>query len=521
MRMAYVAAAGSAIRSWMTAQGLAPGSVERRFATGVFWSLTATVASQALRMVTALVTARLLGRVGMGELGIVFSTLGAWGVFAGFGFGLTATKYVAEFRSSDPVRAGRILRLSTRGALLSSGVVSLVLFALADILAFRVLNAAHLTTELRLGSALLFFGAINGVQTGALAGFEAYRQIARIEFVRGVMLPPLVIAGLLAFDVPGVLAAHIITTAVGCWLARTAIRQECARSAIVTSDIDVRAELTIMRRFVIPAVLSSALFIPVIWLSNAILANQPDGYGELGLLSVANQWHGVLMFVPLAFLQVALPLLSHTDADRGGTAEKYTRPFVLTRSLTLLAVFPAGVFLMFMSTGIMRLYGRDFANGDVVLIGVVSTIMVMAIGSAAGPVIQAKGRLWLGFAQNASWGAMFVTLTFYTAPVWGAAGVAFSMGGSYVVLTIWSYLHLRSELPGGTVGRVMLGLSFVPLATTAAMTLPPATRVLLTLPAVMVTALVTFMILIDEPVRSVIRAKIRHMTTKLLSRNPR
>ena len=43
---------------------------------------------------------------------MIQSTVGMFGVFAGFGLGLTATKHVAEFRQSDPDRAGRIIGLS-------------------------------------------------------------------------------------------------------------------------------------------------------------------------------------------------------------------------------------------------------------------------------------------------------------------------------------------------------------------------------------------------------------------------
>jgi len=38
----------------------------------------------------------LLGTVGFGELGVIQSTVGMFGVFAGLGLGMTATKYVAS-----------------------------------------------------------------------------------------------------------------------------------------------------------------------------------------------------------------------------------------------------------------------------------------------------------------------------------------------------------------------------------------------------------------------------------------
>lgn len=49
-------------------------------------------------LVVTVTVARLLGNAVCGELGIIQSTVGMFGVFAGFGLRVTATKHVAEFR---------------------------------------------------------------------------------------------------------------------------------------------------------------------------------------------------------------------------------------------------------------------------------------------------------------------------------------------------------------------------------------------------------------------------------------
>ena len=83
-----------------------------RLARGVFWSMAGAVISRGLMLAASVLVARMLGKMGFGELGMIRSTVGMFGIFAGFGLGLTATKHVAEFRSSDPERAGRIISLS-------------------------------------------------------------------------------------------------------------------------------------------------------------------------------------------------------------------------------------------------------------------------------------------------------------------------------------------------------------------------------------------------------------------------
>jgi hypothetical protein len=83
-----------------------------RLSRGIFWSMAGSVISRGLMLCATVLVARMLGKTVYGELGMIQSTVGMFGVFAGFGLGLTATKHVAEFRQSDPERAGRIIGLS-------------------------------------------------------------------------------------------------------------------------------------------------------------------------------------------------------------------------------------------------------------------------------------------------------------------------------------------------------------------------------------------------------------------------
>ena len=72
-----------------------------RLARGVFWSMAGAVISRGLMLAAWVLVARMLGKTGYGELGMIQSTVGMFGVFAGFGLGLSATKHVAEFRRCE------------------------------------------------------------------------------------------------------------------------------------------------------------------------------------------------------------------------------------------------------------------------------------------------------------------------------------------------------------------------------------------------------------------------------------
>ena len=55
-----------------------------RLAKGVFWSMAGAVISRGLMLVASVLVARMLGKVGFGELGMIRSSVGMFGVFAGF-----------------------------------------------------------------------------------------------------------------------------------------------------------------------------------------------------------------------------------------------------------------------------------------------------------------------------------------------------------------------------------------------------------------------------------------------------
>ena len=62
-----------------------------RLAKGVFWSMAGAVISRGLMLIATVLVVRMLGKTVYGELGMIQSTVGMFGVFAGFDLGLTAT----------------------------------------------------------------------------------------------------------------------------------------------------------------------------------------------------------------------------------------------------------------------------------------------------------------------------------------------------------------------------------------------------------------------------------------------
>jgi O-antigen/teichoic acid export membrane protein len=480
-----------------------PGSLRSRFARGAFWSLMGVMISQALGLGASIVIARLLGKVGLGELGMINSTMGLFGTFAGLGLGLTATRHVAQFRQHEPERASKILGLSQLTALVSGGSITLVLFIFAPTLAAQTLNAPHLGNMLRLGCGLLFVSALNGAQTGALAGFEAFRAIARVNLLQGLLNFPLMIAGTWLFGLPGAVGGMVMAAAGGWLFNHLALQRECKQAGIPISYRGSTSEWPVLWKFSAPAFLSGALVAPALWLANTILVNQPGGYGELGLFNAANHWRRLLLFLPGVIQQTALPIMSSVLGTPDQTQD-FHKTIDLTQSLAVAVVFPVGACLMFASDWVMRLYGSAFTEGSVVMIGTVCSAMVGCLGSITGPMIQASGRMWLGFLINLSWAMGFVAFVALLAPVWGAKSLAFGMAASYLVINIWVIMYLSRELPSGFPGRNFKALIFLVLIAVFCYFLSSRMRIILLMPMVLLTSYLTFFVFASPNFRQAI-----------------
>lgn len=422
----------------------AADSLRGRFARGAVWSLIGAVISQGSSLAASIITARLLGREEFGEYGMIQSTVGMLGVFAGLGLGLTATKYVAEFRTSDPQRAGRIIALGCAVALVSGGLLALGLLAYAPLLAAKTLNATGLTDELRIASAMLFLNALNGAQTGALAGFEAFRAIARINMVRGVIALPVTVAAVLLWRLPGAIWALAVTAAVTCCLSQVTLRHRCAALGLHPRFSSGWAERRVLWSFSTPAFLSGALAGPAIWAANTMLVNQPGGYADMGVLSAANQWRSAIVFVPSVLAQLALPLLSSLHGKRD--ASRYRKALWWNLVLTAAAATAVALPVALGAPQIMRLYGRGFQQGWFVLVLSAATGVISCTNAVVGVAIFSAGSVWVGLAFNAMWAAVLLAGCYYFIPTSLALGLAGSLFGAYVAHTAWQAAYLRHRL---------------------------------------------------------------------------
>ena len=398
-----------------------------RLLQGALWSLAGSVISRGLMMAAWIIVARILGKETYGEFGIIRSTVNMFTVFAGFGLGLTATKYIAEFRNSDPQRAGRIMGLSGLFAAGSGGLIAIGLVVFAPWLAQASLNAPHLAYPLRIGALMLCLTAMNGAQTGALAGFEAFKAIAVVNSIAGVLAFPLFLAGAIWGGLNGAIWAYAINLCALWVLSHLALRKAAFQNGVPFSYKNCFQEWPILWQYSLPAVLSGIMVSPVKWICDAFLVNQQGGYGQMGIYSATIIFQTTLLFVSST---ISKPLLSMLSNMQDGLSEGLARMNIMIS--WCMGIVIAVPLFCFPEIG-QAFFGKEYVGPQFRQTMALITLFTCVIMYKAGlsRVLAAKSLMWWGFLDNCVWALILISSAYFLVP-FGAPGLAASYALAYI-----------------------------------------------------------------------------------------
>ena len=402
-------------------QVLLASQTRRRLASGALWGGVAVAGSRGLTVLASFFIARILGKVGFGEYGMVNSTAAMVSSLAGMGIGLTVTKHIAEFKKTDPGRAGRILALSSIVTMTSALIYAVAFIALAPWLAEKTLAAPHLAPLIQISAVSVSLGVINSVQISSFSGVEAFRTSAFIRLGCGIAQTIMVIMGAWRWGLKGAVAAMAASALLTVLVTRVAVIREWKRYNLRLNWRDAFSEWRVLVNFSLPTFLTILLIGPVSWACSAFLANQPGGYAELGIFNAGTQWQGAVQMLPRLVGTAMIPVMS----EKYGAGDVSGSLHVMWRMIKLIAciVVPVASILSILSPWIMSGYGDAFADGYWAM---VILIAAGVLGSLMEPLSQfftAAGMMWLALFFHTGWLVFMLSGSWLLAP-YGATGLA-------------------------------------------------------------------------------------------------
>ncbi|HUD49785.1 MAG TPA: oligosaccharide flippase family protein [Candidatus Baltobacteraceae bacterium] len=425
-----------------------------RLARGVFWSFVGAVIARGLGVVSSIIVARMLGINAFGEFTMIQSTVGLFGTFAGLGLGITATKYVAELRELHPVRCGRVVGLILTVAAAGGLIAGAALVLFAPWVATYTLAAPKLAPLLRAGSLLVLFSTLQGVYSGALGGFEAFKRVAHVNWVGAILGTPLLVVCAYTGRLEGAVWGNVVQIALGCAIGHWALAQEAGKRGVkLCYALDLR-DFSILWRFSLPAFLSSTLVGPVNWICSTFLAHQKEGFREVALMNAAGQWRNFLIFLPATMTGVLVPMFSslYHAGNRAEFEKLLRRNMVINVGTALVLSVPISL----LATVILDWYGPGFRRGVPVFLLAVFGTAVTAAANLFSRAMQATGRAWMEMAFNALWATALILGCFLLVPTYKAVGLATSHVLAAFALVIWQWLLVRRLLSKASAASIEL-----------------------------------------------------------------
>jgi O-antigen/teichoic acid export membrane protein len=397
-------------------------------ARGVGWNLIGTAALQGSTFIINIAVANLLGRRVFGEYAIIQSTVVVFSSVVQWATGYTATKYLAEFRSTDPPRAGRLLGMLAVVSAVLGSILALLLLLSAHALAINVLRNPELSTPLMIAAAGVFFGVANMFLIGSLAGLESYPAIGKAGLIASTSTVLACVIGAKMGGLTGAVIGLVVGGTIQSAILARLVTTETASHGIVMEFVAIRAESNLLIRYSLPVALSGLVTLPAIWSGNALLARQPGGYDAMAVFAAANSFRIMVIFLPSIVNSVSLSLLNN---QRGlGNERRFRRIFWFNVLVAGAIAAAAAVAISFAGPVLLKAFGREFVGGSAVLLVLMAATVPESLANAMLQLVHTRERSWLALRWVTLPGfGTLVLAAWLLAPRAGALGLA----AAYVV----------------------------------------------------------------------------------------
>lgn len=350
------------------------------------WAMLGSGFSQASSMGSSILLGRILGLEGFGNLALLQATIVMFGNFGEAGLSLTTTKFTSAWSKTDPPRAGRFIGWAL---LITAALAVLSAFVLFGAQRFLTLSSSALgTREFAAAGAILIFDMLNRVQLGALAGIEAFSATARLQWLRGLLLLPVVYLGAHQAGLVGAIAGLGLVSLLVFAAGQMVLRKECAAVAVPlhygrTSEKGVYGTSASLWA-------GSWLLSGSTWVVYVLMSKHSEGVTQVGLYNAADKFRIALVFLPQVLFQVILPMLSERRAAGDHAACRRIVAAALGGNAAITGT--AAALVAFIAPGLMSAYGPAFARGANVLPLAAASAVAGGFYTIGGSALWAIGK---------------------------------------------------------------------------------------------------------------------------------
>lgn len=427
-------------------------SISGKIWRGTAWTSGANILASAGTFLGNLAIIRLLGLDIVGQLGLIESWVSLITMFSVFGLNLAATKYVSHYWETDKKKIGNVAATVLIMGSALSVLVCLITFAAFSFLPLDSFNPDSIWTTVRttLSSStliiigLIFITTLRHIVVGLVYGLQAFHIFVIVNIVIGVISFPLSYGLTARYGLNGALGVRLMLLSVELILLSFVFGQTLSRLEVKLSIRNFQYHTRQLFHFGTPTFLGQLVANPVQTLMVSLLAAQPNGLAQVGLLTTGKRLASLTAFLPAAMATTVMPILS-TEWGRGDRVKFREGTLSVLRMLWFSSLPVIIFFLAAVVTLLGLLYGEEYVGAAGIAAIYLVVQLTVSINETGDRILAAANRMWLSTSNNLVWLVMFLVLALILIPQGQALGysLAFLFSFSlYVMLQIWWLHHL-------------------------------------------------------------------------------
>ena len=367
------------------------------FFESLFWGTLAGILSQGLNFIANILIARILGKQLLGEYTLFISANAGLHTFGVIGLNVIATVLVAKYLH-DKGKIGRLIPAIYIIVCSASLIVSFVGIILQYLpVEFKIWETSSILTLI---AAIIWFltSALDLVQVAILLGFKAFKDVAKVSLLKGIISIAITYTLVAKYGVQGGVLGNSISFILSLICNYYFIRKNCQKYTITLTWKLSNSVYSEIFKLSIP-IFSAAIFVaPAQWYANYIIYNTQGGENALSIFAIAYQWLVLIQFFPTQISRVALPWLTSMQETRD---YKNTEKLGLYFSLGIATVIVI-LSLIFSHFIIEDLYHFEYITSHVVFKIILFTGLLSTINLYLGQTIIAHGETWIRTIADAA-----------------------------------------------------------------------------------------------------------------------
>lgn len=405
---------------------------QSKIISGIFWSFLGTAVSRGFILISLFLVARFLSVEDYGKVSILRSFITTFTLFSLGSFGITATKYLALYANNDQKTASEIFSLTRIIVFITSLVTLIFSIIFRKYLTEKIIGDASLQNEFVVSLIAIFFAALNGLQTGALAGLESFKSSSIINIVNGFLTLPILIFGAKFYGTMGVIVGLAIVNFLIWVFSAYYLIVETKKHNIYITFKNLKKHWDTVLHFSLPSFLGSLMLSPVVLICNSIMINNlNDGYEQLAYYNAAFNYSQLGLVLVGILGQVFYPYTMKFFEKNNKKFDfiDLINPYFVSIFISLPILFFPDVFASF--------YGAKYENFNnyLSITFIVFSLIMNSQTLGVARYYAASNSMWIGFVGNLMWGIIAIILSKVLVN-YGSYGRALAFTLSYIFNTI-------------------------------------------------------------------------------------